>query len=79
MGVDREACVANGAVSNCCCSNCCQHVLGGSEVIKEDLEVPNQQHKRAHTSHTAVYGFVAVASLYRAALSARCSALLHTL
>lgn len=51
----------------------------GSEVIKEDLEVPNQQHKRVHTSHTAVYGFVAVASLYRAALSARCSALLHTL
>lgn len=63
-GVDREACVANSAVSNCCHGNRCQHILGGSEVIKEDLEVLNQQHKRAHASHTAVYGFVAVASLY---------------
>lgn len=63
-GVDREVCVANGAVSNCCHGNRCQCVLGWSEVMKEDLEVLNRQHKRAHASHTAVYGFVVVASRY---------------
>lgn len=63
-GVDREACVANAAVSKGCHGNRCQHVVGRSEVMKEDLEVLNQQHKRAHASHTAVYGFVAVVWRY---------------
>lgn len=59
-----EACVANGAGLSCCHGNHCQRLLGWSEVMREDLEVLNRQRKRAQASHTAVYGFVAVASRY---------------